>query len=117
MRGPAGRPQAAASWATAPRIPLLQGRARPLAEPACVLGKPDGYYLIGEKGGDEWCLVYLYAHADFEGVRHLAFGMQDGGGLLPVWDLRHDSVLLPATIHLHGSAPSTLADLKGRFAA
>ena len=95
----------------------LERQVRPLAEPPCVLGKPDGYYLIGEQGGDQWCLVYLYDHADFDGVRHLAFGPQDGSALMPVWDLRHDTVLLPATIHLNGSAPTTLADLKGRFAA
>ncbi len=32
MRGAAGRPQAATSWAPALRVPLLRGRARPLAK-------------------------------------------------------------------------------------
>ncbi len=32
LRGAAGRPQAAASWAPALRVPLLRGRARPLAK-------------------------------------------------------------------------------------
>ena len=95
----------------------VDGQVRPLPEPPCVLGKPDGYYLIGEQGGDQWCLVYLYSHEDFGGVRHLAFGPQDGSALVPVWDLRHDTVLLPATVRPHGGAPTTLADLTSRFEA
>ena len=90
--------------------------AKPLAEPLCVLGKPDGYYLIGREGVDQWCLVYLY-QVGRNGKRHVAFGPQDGSALMPVWDLRDDTVLLPATIHLHGSTPTTLADLRGKFAA
>lgn len=97
--------------------PALAGqvdrRVRPLAEPPCVLGKPDGYYLIGEPDGKHWCLVYLYAHKDFEGVRHVAFGPQDGSGLVPVWDLRHDTELVPVSISTNCTTPTTLKDLQG----
>ena len=67
-------------------------------EPECVKGKPDGYYLLRSPGDEQGTLVYLYNHADFKGRRHLAFGAQDGGGLLPVADLRDDARLTPVQI-------------------
>lgn len=97
--------------------PALAGQVdrhvRPLAEPPCVLGRPDGYYLIGQEGSKDWCLVYLYGHADFGGVRHVAFGPQDGSALISVWDLRHDTTLVPVRITTECIAPTTLADLQG----
>ena len=61
-------------------------------------GIPDGYYLLGGCGEPQWCLVYLYDHHDFDGVRHIAYGRQDGGALMPVYDLRADAILVPAAV-------------------
>ena len=79
-------------------------------EPECVKGKPDGYYLIGIAGSPQRCLVYLYMHPDFNGRRHLAYGMQDGGTFLPVADLREDVTLEPASITV-GEQATTLSEL------
>lgn len=67
-------------------------------EPQCVQGKPDGYYLLRSPGDAQGTLVYLYNHTDFKGRRHLAFGAQHGGGLLPVADLRDDATLTPVRL-------------------
>jgi hypothetical protein len=66
---------------------------------------PDGYYLLS-RPGEPKCLVYLYDHPDFDGVRHVAYGAQDGGGLQPVWDLCDDAILEPAWVVL-STAPMT----------
>lgn len=63
------------------------------------IGKPDGYYLISVKDGqDPPCLCYLYDHPDFDGARHIAYGAQHGGGIIPVWDLLETVVLTPVKI-------------------
>ena len=65
-------------------------------EPNATRNKPDGYYLIGQIEKPEWCLIYLYAHADFDGVRRVAFGQQDGGGSLSVLELITQKLLREA---------------------
>ena len=59
---------------------------------------PDGFYLITTTGEADPCLVKLYDHPDFGGVRHVAFGPWDGAALMPVTDLKSDSVLKSVAI-------------------
>ena len=59
---------------------------------------PDGFYFISSPSEPESCLVKMYDHPDFGGVRHVAFGPWDGSGLMPVTDLEPDSVLKPVVI-------------------
>lgn len=59
---------------------------------------PNGFYLLKNPQEPQTSLVRLYDHPDFEGLRHIAFGPWDGAALMPVSDLRDDSVLTPATI-------------------
>lgn len=67
-------------------------------EPVVTDGKPDGFYLLRSSMVSESSLVKLYNHKNFNGVRHIAFGAWDGGGIIPVWDLRDDSTLTPVSI-------------------
>jgi hypothetical protein len=67
---------------------------------------PNGYYIISTEEGTTSCLVYLYDHPDFEGVRHFAYGAQDGGGFVSVNDLVSDR-LIPVTIARTLGNPST----------
>lgn len=61
---------------------------------------PNGFYLLKNADEVHVSLVKLYDHPDFNGTRHLAFGSWDGGGFLPLTDLRQDSVLQPISIGL-----------------
>jgi len=76
---------------------------------------PNGYYIIiGPE--NQPCVVYLYAHEDFNGVRHIAYGAQDGGAFLPVTDLRDDTVLIPLSLYESSpNAPDTTETLEHRF--
>lgn len=67
-------------------------------EPVSTVYLTDGYYHIKTPNEDQPTLVYLYDHEDFNGVRHIAYGAQHGGGIVPVTDLREDVVLTPVQI-------------------
>jgi hypothetical protein len=88
----------------------------PHDERAPTAGLPDGYYFMGGCGDPQWCLVYLYDHPDFGGVRHIAYGAQDGGGLVPVWGIREDAELVPA-VAVSADRAMTLADLRPNVGA
>jgi hypothetical protein len=73
---------------------------------------PNGYYLISTEEGTDSCLVYLYDHSDFDGVRHFAYGMQDGGVFISVNDeLVEGTQLTPVTIARTLGNPSTTESL------
>ena len=70
---------------------------------------PDGFYLLKNSRDPSVSLVKLYAHEDFGGVRHIAFGPWDGAALMPVTDLCADSVLTPAIVAI-GEVPANNLD-------
>lgn len=73
---------------------------------------PDGYYILEHKQSNgEPCLVYLYDHPDFNGKRHIAFGAQDGGDIMPVNELIEDAILLPVKI-IPNETPTTTEELE-----
>lgn len=71
---------------------------------------PDGYYVISSPKEPRKCLVYLYDHPDFNGVRHLSWMHQDGSALMPVTDLTEESILTPVKL-VPSTTPTTTTDL------
>jgi hypothetical protein len=52
----------------------------------------DGYYSISNPEDPEPSLVYLYTNPDTH-ERGFGFNVRDGGGFLPVCDLREDTTV------------------------
>lgn len=73
-------------------------------EPPQTRDLPDGYYLISSPKEPQACLVYLYGCEDFDGTRHIAWQIPDGGGLIPVTELTAESILTPVAIIVAGVA-------------
>lgn len=58
----------------------------------------DGFYIISSLGDIDHngsCLVYLYDHPDFNGVRHISYNAVDGAAIVPITDLNNNTVLTP----------------------
>jgi len=58
---------------------------------------PDGFYHLSNPGG-ETCLVRLYTPSHEPPYRGIGYGVWDGGGFLPLWDLCADCTLTPVVI-------------------
>jgi len=66
----------------------------------------DGYYFLSSKQDPQKCLIYLYDHPDFNGMRHISYGRHDGGALMPVTDLIEDAILEPVAF-VKSTEPAT----------
>ena len=59
---------------------------------------PEGFYLLSSNKTLETSLVKVYTCDDFNGIKHIAFGPWDGGGIMPLSHLSENSKLTPITI-------------------
>lgn len=57
---------------------------------------PDGFYHLSNPGG-ETCLVRIYTPSE-PPYRGVGFGIWDGGGFIPLQDIRPDSTFTPVSI-------------------
>jgi hypothetical protein len=56
---------------------------------------PEGFYMLSSPETPEVALVKILTNQD---IKVVAFGSWDGGDVVPVAVLRHDTVLTPASI-------------------
>jgi hypothetical protein len=59
---------------------------------------PEGFYHLRSPYELEPVLVRGYKCADRDGAFVFGFNAHDGGGILPLSDLSHESVMVPVTI-------------------
>lgn len=59
---------------------------------------PEGFYLLSSNKTLETSLVKVYTCDDFNGIKHIAFGPWDGGGIMPLSHLSENSKLTPITM-------------------
>lgn len=59
---------------------------------------PEGFYLLSSDDYKDISLVKLYTCDDFNGIKHIAFGPWDGGGIMPLSHLSENSKLTPITM-------------------
>ncbi len=59
---------------------------------------PEGFYHIYSPGEEEPVLVHLYSCTDEGGLKGFGYNTHDGGGWLPLWDLKDDVRVVPVEI-------------------